>query len=43
MGVPRDADRFLERVMTIVEDTLAADATHPTRESFCELHDVVKP
>jgi hypothetical protein len=37
------ADRFLERVMTIVGDTLPADVTPPTRESFYELHDLVKP
>lgn len=37
------AERFLERVMSIVGDELPPDVAPPTREGFYELYDLVKP
>jgi hypothetical protein len=38
------AERFLEYVMSVVDSSeLPGEATPPTRESYYELHDVLKP
>jgi hypothetical protein len=37
------AERFLERVMSIVGSDLPRDVSPPTRQGFYELHDMAKP